>query len=395
MEIELEKAEEEFRERKSGELEKADRKVEKLRSDIREALDELDETLEELEGYEDTKGRTIVEDVMDNIVRDRRKMIDRLSLPEELDEIESGLEEFFEKFQAMKQKEAAVMEEVKKQDMIASKLGDLKKHRDRISDLMENEYRTRLIYQDLKEAMERREELVDELENIDTELQELELEDLQEEKREAARELESLRGGEEWQEYEELGKELEEVREQRRQVRQQLGRAAGKMERGLKKLLYQVRNGDLEMAADTFVLEKIRDGEVDELLELDPANVEEAVEEAVNSLPGDLIGESQEEKFLSGSEAFRAMEQKVEKLSSLDGKIESLEERLGEHPVLERERELEKKINQIEHRIDREEDRREELEQGRKDKESELDQLEDRVRKILASSFNREVELRN
>ncbi len=395
IELEPDEALEEFQRRKSAELEKAEKRAEKIRSEISDAMDELDTTLEQLEGYEDSKGRTIVEDVMDNIVRDRRKMIDRVSLPREPGDIQSELEQFLEDFQAMKQKEVAVMEEVKKQDMIASKLGDLKKYRDRLSSLLENEYQVKLMGRDLEETLDTREELLEEMEEIEQELRGLDEEELREEKRDLQQELEEHRQGEAWQEYDDLKEELEDARKKKRRVRQQLGKSAGKMERGLKKLLYQARNGDLSLAADKGILEDIQQKDIDNILDYRPSKVEEAVEKAADALPDELLDESQREKFLSGSETFRSMAEKVEELRSLEESIEALEEELEGHDVLEKEEELERKINRLQDRIEAEKERRQELEQRKQETESELEQLEEKIRRILATSLDREVNLEN
>ncbi|MFB6147352.1 MAG: hypothetical protein ABEJ66_00560, partial [Candidatus Nanohaloarchaea archaeon] len=78
---ELENAPEKYREVNQDELDTAEKRVEEFAERTEQALEELRGFLEDLEDYDDSQDRPIVEDVVDNVAGDRLKLIQEQEVP--------------------------------------------------------------------------------------------------------------------------------------------------------------------------------------------------------------------------------------------------------------------------------------------------------------------------
>ncbi|MFB6204161.1 MAG: hypothetical protein ABEJ75_00785 [Candidatus Nanohaloarchaea archaeon] len=385
--VQVEEADEFFAEKKKDELEKAEEKAGEHREDIEEALEELDHELETLKEHSDEKDRAIVEDVAENIAKDREKMISGIDLQASPEKLHEQLEEFLEDFQTMTQKEAAVMENVPSD--IPQKLEKVRKETESLEDFLGNEYTVLEHRSELEDAVEELERLEDEREHVKERLEKIEESNTGQELEEKKEELEELHESSAWQDYEKTREELQELKSEKRSVKKEMRRELSRSERGMKKLVYQAENGEIELE-HLDLLKRVRDGELDSLREK-PAETEAAVEEARKKLPAGLLDESQRKKLLEALDELERFTAYTENLQQLEKEIQGKNEELENREILEKEKRLEKEIDRLSDRVEEKGEDRRELRERLEEIKDEYRQTSEQIKDILDSEFVREI----
>lgn len=391
LETEISEAAERFKKEKEDEIDSTQKKANAIRSDVIEELDSLEESLNELKDFEDEKDRQVINDVVDNIITDRIEMIDEFTSSEDPEELYSEIDEFINDFQSLTQKEAAVLEEAYLQKKISRTIGGLENQREQLSEFIETEYKTVTNYEELKQLLNRRESLRNEIESLEEEIEKLEVEHLTAEVEDIEQKLSDLKNSSKWSDYEYIKSEVDQKTSERKNLISDIKTSLNKMERGLKKLIYQSKNGDASVE-EVSVLEKLRDKKIDNIL-ANPEKTVEALEEAKKSLPEDLLNDKQEKKFLESISEVEDLPQKSERIDSLESEAEELEQQIEDHSVIQERDKLESKRRTRQKQLSQERDDRDSLEKKVQDTRSEVEEIENRIRKIMKESFNRNVKI--
>jgi hypothetical protein len=389
LELEISEAAEKFREGKKRELDAANQKAERIRSDIIDEFEKTEEGLKELKDFEDSKDRQVINDVVDNIISDRIEMIEQLSLPENPEKLYDELDEFIEDFQSLTQKEGAVLEEAYLQKQISRTIGGLENQRERLESFLESEYSTVTNYKELKELLNRRENLLEEIDELQEKIGELEVEKLESEISDIEEQLSELENSSEWNEYEEVQDKVKRKNSERKQLISDLKTSLSKMERGLKKLIYQARNGDTSVGSIR-VLEKLQNKNTDRLLE-NPEKTAEALKEAEESLPEDLLNDRQQKKFLKAIEEVEDIPEISEQIDSLESEVEELEKQIENHSVINEKSKLESEKKAIEKQLEDEKSEKQNLEKRFENRKLEAKEIENKIREVMKKSFDRDV----
>lgn len=387
-EVNLEEADEFFQEKKQKELEKAEEKADERRKEIRQQLQDLGRELEKLKKHKDEKGRAIIEDVAENVADDRKNMISEINLQASPDKLYDQLDQFLDDFQMMTKKEAAVMENVPSE--VSGQLEKLKKSKKKLGEFLDSEYPVVEKLDELEAAVEELERLDEEEEHARDRIEELEEEQMSEELQEKKEELEELHESAAWEDYQETQERLDELQDEKRSVKNEMGRVLGKIERGMKKLVYQAENDELELE-HLDVLKQVRDGELEKLREK-PEEVEAAVEEAREKLPSDLLGEAQEEKMLGAIKELETFTGYTENLVQLEEEIRSTKEDIQEREILQKEKRLEREIDSLSRKVEEEGETRKELRERLDDIDEERRETIEHVKDVLDSEFVRKIE---
>ena len=158
------------------------------------------------------------------------------------------------------------------------------------------------------------------------------------------------------------------------------------MERGLKKLIYQAENSDLELEGLN-LLRNIRDQETKALLE-NPVKVEAALPQLQEK--GD-ISDVQRKKLNSGIEKLEGLAEKESKIEEIEDKINSLEEEIENHSAPDKLEELQRDLERYKEELEEEKSREKELESEIRDLKERIEELEIEVKELFRSSFDREV----
>lgn len=391
LELEISETAETFEEKKSKEIENAKDRAGAIRSNVIQEVEELEESLQEFEEFEDEKDRPVINDVVDNVVSERLEMIDELDLSEDPEELYSELNEFTRNFQSLKQKEAAVLEEAYLGKKLSRTISGLTTQREKLGDFLESEYQVVTNYREVKQLLDRREKLLDEIQKFEGKIEELGVDQLESELENVEKKLSELEESQRWQKYEFLKGEIRQKKTEKKKVKSDLKTSLAKMERGLKKLIYQAENGDASVSKID-ILEELRDKNTGYLLER-PEKTVEAVKEAEESLPEELLNDKQQHKFEESINEIKELPQKSERIRSLDAEIEELEKQVEDHEAVEEKKELESEQKTVRNRLEDKKDRKEHLEKQVTKRESKVDKVETDIREAMNESFDREVKI--
>lgn len=394
LETSYETAVEDFEKRKGEKIKEVQRESERFVSEIEEAVKFLQEEIERLE--EDGRSYDVdrVEDVMTNVMTKRRRDIDSLQIPDDPVELRANLEEFIESFQDMSQKEQAVMKEVRLSDEFYESLENLQTLYRDLAGFLESQYTLVENHRDLRNAVAERQEKLETIEDLRTEIESLKIEELEKRKDELTDSIEELKQDTSWKEYEELKQELEEAKTKREKRVQEVSHATSKAERGVKKIVYEAKNGELTVGADTRVLEDIRDAEANELLR-ESEEVETASKSLKQKMPDDVPEGKDREKLKDALDKLGNITELSDEIESLQKRVESLEEKVEKHDAVEKKRQLEEEKSNVQSQLDKEREKKGELQERVERKQEELRELETEIERLLDESIDGEVKVDN
>lgn len=389
----LDNAPEKYREAEQSSIQSAKEGAEGLQENSEEALDELETFLEDLQGYEDEMNRSIVEDVVDNVADDRLKLVREQELSHDPYELKQQLDEIILEFNDIKEKEKAVLDEANLGKELSRAVSDLEKVRDRVETFLETDYSKLETAEELDDLVEEKQEQELELEDTRDELErvEEELEVVKEELEDVKQDIDDLTSSPQWRDYREMEEDLELLEERKEEKEREFAKAASKMERGMKKLVYQFENQDLEFTGDISVLKQIRDGETDELLSRETGDITDALEEATGTLPMDLLKDSVHQKFMDGAQYLMELENWHSDLCRLRKDIEDKREKLDNHPSLEEKEELEKEVEEYEKKLEKMRSEKRRLKKELRDRKAKLEETTRELKQTLREGLGREV----
>lgn len=387
-----ETAVEDFKKRKQEEIKEVRRESERLISETEEAVGFLDEELKRIDEDDRSYDRDVIEDVMNNVMTKRRRDIDDLEIPDDPVELCANLEEFIERFQDMSQKEQAVMNEVRLPDEFYEALENLQTLYGDLEKFLNSEYTLLENYRDLQNAVSERQENLETVEDLRTEVESLKVKELEERKDELTDEIEELKQGPSWEEYEELKQELEDAKGKREKRVQEVSHATSRAERGVKKIVYEAKNGELTVGADTRVLENIRDADANELLR-ESERVEAASKSLKQELPDDVPEGKDREKLKDALDKLVDITEISDEVESLQKRIESLEEEVDKHDAAEKKRQLEEEKSDVQDQLDEEYRKRDELQKRVEKNQETIRELEEEIERLLDESIDGEVKV--
>lgn len=367
-EISWEEAPEFFEERKKRDIERAEERAEEMKQRTSELVEDIDEGLEAFNDYDDSENLKVVEDVAQNFYRTRKRLIENFDPSEDVEEHLEDLKEFVGDFNDVSRKEGEVMKYVRKDaPQLSDALDQLVEHRDEMDDFVETRYQNIVQLEKVREYVEEIEQAEEDLEEAEEELEGKDTRSIKQDIQDIEQKIDEVEDTEEWQELKTLEKEREELEKKRERKRKRIKNKASKMERGLKKIVYNVENEDLSFEGDLDVLKKVRDEEIQELS--DPSEEIEEAGEIVREKG--LLGERQEEKFLDAAEFLEGFEERMQELEDLLKEKEDIEERIEGLEVDEKKDELKERKQKLEDDLREKKDSVRELEEERNSRERE------------------------
>lgn len=378
----------------SEQIETAKEHEKELIDETDELLNQLENNLEEVEEYEDVEGIKAAEDIAQSFYNSRKIMIENFN-PENTTESYAGsLEDFLSEFNDVDRKEKALMERMKS-DVVGiaetvQKLGD------KLEEIQEFNDKGKKMLHDIDELEEKAEQynetvnMIGEKKN-QIKTQEEKTDELETRLEERKDDLEELKDSKEWSEKKDIEEELESVENKIKAKEDRLSSSVSNLERGLKKLIYQVENQGLEFSGNFKNLKKLKKKDFENLKPVD----------------GDLKEARQnikEEELLSGRQ-FEEFDEEVEEhpdylseqgqISEMRSRNKELEEKLEDTEARKERNRIENKINEIENKIEKRKEKREELEKELEDLRREKKSLKSRIRRDTEELMDEEVNLQN
>jgi len=387
VQLELSSAEKIFREHKEQEITEAVQRAEQISEEATKKVKELEKTVDDIKQFQDDKNRSAVQDIADNLVKDRKQVINDFSISKNPHKNLEEIKKFMLDFQAMKRKEAAVLGIASKQKELGKHVKELQEIGEELENHLEKNY---IIVDDaeriakkqinIQEASETQKELENQIEEI--ELQELETKIFNYKER-----LDNHKQSSEMKDYERLNDKLQDKKHKKEDILQNFEQNASKMRRALKKLVYDAENKDLDLSY-LDVLRNVRDAKIQEII-AQPDKVEKAMRQLDEK--GD-IADVQRQKLLEGAEHFSNLNNYVEKIQKIESEIQELENTIQTHKAPVKLKQLEQKIKESNERFEAEKDRKEELDEQINQIEEDVKHFEQDIHRIFNKNFKREVQ---
>lgn len=366
-----------------------------IRDRVQDAFTVVDEALDDLESFQDADGYAVVDDVTDNIVSDRRRMIEQFSFPERPEQLYEELEAFIEEFGQVTQKEQAILDRIGEPARDAfSRLDAVKQAKQEVGAFLDTEHAVREQYESIREQVATLESLRSERDALQEERDDIALEPIKKRVSEAEDDLKAHREKDAWDEKEAVEDRITALESDRDEIISRVEKAAGKMERGLKKLLYQARNGEIDLSQETIdTLETVRDGDI--LRGLWDAEGAAAVQEAVTTaaavMPDDLLGDRQQERFAEGADTFQQVPALQQEAADIQTDINELQEELDGFDLEEEEARLEQAVADAEDELQRRAQRRKELRQEIREHDQEIERTKEEIEERLNAALSADI----
>lgn len=384
----------EFSDRRGSKLKEMDKKSSEYRERCLELLEELEEDLNQLEDFEDRKGRAVIEDNIANFISTRKNLIDNFSAPDNIEELHGEFEQFLMEFNEMSQKDGAVLEEAGIEDSFSDSLKELTELEEEIRNFLKTEYKTKERFEEMKGKTQDLKEVHNNLNSLKEDIEELEISKVESNLEDKKEELENLKKGEIKEDYDRIQRKIEDKGDRIDEIYGKFSRAIGRTERGLKKLLYEGEVGKVsEQGSD--ILRDIRDGEKKEVINKDSEEVEDAVEAAEKAArESNELNDKTQEKLLKGLGTLKNFSELKENLQSAKQEKSELEDKLNNHEFTERKDKLGKEKRELERKLSELEEKKDELLEEKNRLEDKGNKLENEMIDLFESEIGKEVELK-
>lgn len=377
----------EKRDKKLAEIEKKSREFTEEADTI---LENINESLQILNDFEDSKNRSVVNDVVENIYEKRKNAIKEFEPVEDSEELEKQLKSFSENFQDLDRKEKAVLDEAKLKGEFSKHLLDLEDLLKNLENFNKNDYQTKERYKQIQDNKKEIKRLKQQKNNIEHEINQKKQQNFEQELKEKQKELEDLKASEEQEQYLKILDDLEKQRNDKEKIERKVGRASGKMERGLKKLLYEGQINKIDKQ-ESQILRQIRDQNKQKILESNPGKVEKAIDAVLNSIKDSTLDEKTKTKLKEGANQLENFKKISKDYENAQKQILELQNNKENHSFKEKRKRLQKQISDLEEKQENQLDKIQDLENQKKDLEEKTEELKDQITSIFQEEFDRKI----
>jgi DNA repair exonuclease SbcCD ATPase subunit len=359
-------------------LQKIEDREQHLISETDRLLDGLRDNLSKVDEYEDIDGIKAAEDIAESFYNSRKIMIENFNPEENSESYQEELQNFLEEFNDVDRKEKALMDRMKSDvagiaqnvQNLDEALADLDEFNNNALNYRKDVEKLRNQYSQLEELQNKKEDAEEKLEKTEDEL-----EQLADEVNEVEETIQDLEQGEEWKKREELEKEIEQLNSDRKQIEKRLSSAVSNLDRGLKKLIYQIENRGLEFDGSKANLVNLRD---ENFTELERMNNDLKLAEKKIEKEEILTGRQLDDFKAQVSEELSFVSE-AKDITELNQEIQGLREELHNFEVVEKKSGLEHRIEELENERNKLKDQ---LEAYRRSKEDSYEKIEGKKEEI-------------
>ena len=390
LETRLDEIDETFRQERIKEIEKARDRRDGLVQQSRDIISDIEDSLEEVREFEDEEDLDIVEDVAENFYNTRKNLLKNLELSEDIEKHSEDFNSFVEEFNDVSMKEGAVMQRIhSKSGKLGESIEEAVDHSEELEKFVENGFKPVLKLREFSDEKAKLERKRRKLDSVKSELEDLEIEKAREKVSEKKEEITELEESDEMARKEELESQREKLVEKRDSSKKSIERNISGIERGLKKAIYAIENGEIEFSGRKSDLQRLLDREY-----MEKPEAAQNLRGLVDQLESNSILEGRQlESFRDGCRELENLGDRVEEVRSLEDEIEKLEEEIDDLEVAREYEELEEELSRLQEELDRLEERRSELKQDRDELEEEIRQEVQQLEKSLSQELGREVEI--
>lgn len=377
-----------LQEQRGEDIENVRQQARDLMEETEDILSRLEDGVKELTSYSDPKGRQQIEDIAESFANARQRKIDTFDPADTIEQHHQDLQVFTEDFTDISKKQGAVFDEIKSgSETFATALQDLIDHVEQVGQFLDDEYpllATEERIEDLVSSIRTKQNKIEERTEAIDEQAVTELED---ERASIDNEIMELEASEAWEQKEELEAEIEDLKDEQAEIRSTLRRATNKLERGLKKLIYQIEHGDLELDADIRKLRSLRDGDVMTF----ESPYEDLVAARDTIKDEAILNDRKSETFADAVAVFQDYEDKARRIETLDAEIDAAQEQRSALSVTDELEDLEDQRDAIKDKIERQKEKNKDRRDAITRLEGEIDQIKDQLLDELNSVIYDEI----
>ncbi len=390
IELDLEEATDFFSSEKQEKMDRARREADRQIERIEDNIEDLDESLELLEDYRDSEGRSVIEDVVGNIHESRKGLIKGLNLGEDPEKVLEKLDRFVEKFETMKPKENKVLEHVPPSNQVFARLKDIKSLKSDLEDLLEHRYSAVNTYRSIKDIIEDIDSIEEDIEELRREKENLDPGEIEEKLDEARKELDKIEEDPGWDEKEQKEQKIRDLEQEKREISRSIESTFSDMERGLKKIIYHAGDGDIDFEKED--LELLKEIKEDESRKLPPERVREKLKRIAEK--GDIVEGRDRERFLDALDCLEEVRQQKANMAELEEKISDLEEDVDSFELKEKMKSKDMEIERLEDMRNEMREKNERLAQDIDSKKREIEEKKEEVQDLLNEEIYHDIEVR-
>lgn len=388
--VEYSEAPEIYRERKLREIEAAESRAETLKERTQELLEELKKDLGEMREYTDDEGLKVVDDVAEDFAQSQKLTVEEAEFSDNIDQHLKDLEDFVSEFNDVSEKQGQVMRRINNRTELLSVLENINDHVTSIQDFLSTRYTAVKQYRRVAELEEEISGIEADIKDKEMEKDSISTEEQEEKKEDIETEIKELKDSDEWHNLQNKKQRVEELKDEKQEIRNKISKNISTMRRGLKKLIYQVQNDEIDFEAEVSKLDKVSEGEYAEA-----GNIQEELEEARKRIKQEeLLEPRQIQNFVDASRELSDFEEMISERDRLKEEIEALEKEIKDIEVKEKVEGLERDLRDAKDKIQRKEEKKttleEEITRLKERKEEKIRELEDQMNEGLDAEVNLE-----
>lgn len=375
-------------EREGETIEATRTRAKELMETTQQLMDDLDTGIDDIKSYSDAKSREQIEDIAQSFAQARQRQIDQVSFSmEDIEYHHDDLTAFISDFTDVTQKQGAVFQQIKADSQeFGQALQSLIDHAETIEDFIDTEYQYIEAEERINDLQSEIQDRMDEIDDLRTAIDEEKVRELETNRDELDAEIEDLKASDAWEHKQSLDEAIESMKTERSEKQNKLASNVRKLERGLKKLIYDVEHGNLAIDADIRVFRTLRDGEY--MAVEDPYDDLKEAQAVIEE--HDILSERKTTTFAEAVEALESYPQIKDDIEDLDASIESKQRERDGLDVLDELDELEQKRRKLQNKIERLRERNQERRDSISQKEGEIEQfkqqLEDELDDLLRAN---------
>ena len=388
--VDYSEAPETYRERKLREIEAAEDRAENLKQRTQKHLEELKTDLDEMKQYTDDEGLKVVDDVAEDFAQSQKLTVERAEFSDRIEQHLEDLEDFVSEFNDVSEKQGQVMRRINNRTELLGVLEDVNNHVSNIQDFLSSRYTALQKYRGIKELEEEISQIKDDIQEKKIEKNSISTEEEEEKKEDIEEEIEKLKDSDDWQQLQDKKQRLQELKEEKQEIRNRISKNISTMRRGLKKLIYQVQNDEIEFDAEISKLDKVSEGEY-----VEAGNIQDELEEARKRIKEEEVLEPRQiQNFVDASRELSEFEGLIEKRDSLEKEVGELENEIQNMSIKEKIEGLERDLRDVEDSIERKRSRKadlnKEISELEKERKNKIQDLEVKMNKGLDAEISLE-----
>ena len=347
-----------YRDRRLKEIENAERRAEELKDRTYSLLDSLRSDLDQMKDYSDDEGLKVVDDVAEDFAQSQKLTVEEADFSDDISQHLEDLEDFVSKFNDVSEKQGQVMRRINNRTELLSVLEDINDHVSDIKEFLSSRYTVLEQYHRIKKLEEEVTEIENDIKQKKSRKESISTTEKEEKKKDIEEEIKELKESDEWASFQEKNRRLEELEDEKQEIRNSISKNISTMRRGLKKLIYQVQNDEIDFDAEIDKLDKISEGSY-----VDAGNIQEELDEARKRIKEEeLLEPRQIQNFVDASRELSDFRELIQKRDRLEEEIQELEAEIVGSDVKETVEGLERDLRDYENKIQKMQSRKDSLE---------------------------------